>query len=307
MQIARRLARLSAQPHTTIRVDDAFFAQFASLAEQAVRVSDGTMDVSGAVELFVNARARAVAPIRLTGNYGSEILRANIALRPAHIDGDCYTPAFQQRLDEARATYASELAGHPMSFIVRKQLPWYHHGRFTLERAALTPRSPFLDPEVVALSYRVPAAMRGAAGPLLALIAAGNRTLAEVETDRAVRPRAVPLAAAWRELTVKAEYAYDYGMPGWLTRTDRALIPLHLERLFLGRHKFYHFRVWYRDRLGPFLRERLAGFDEERFGYRPGAVRALVDAHVAGRANHTLALHHALTAQLVDDLLLRAA
>src|SRR5206468_5989917 len=50
------------------------------------------------------------------------------------------------------------------------------------------------------------------------------------------------------EFLRKAEYAYDYGMPQWMARIDHLLLPLRLERLFLGRHKFSHFRVWYRDR-----------------------------------------------------------
>ena len=53
------------------------------------------------------------------------------------------------------------------------------------------------------------------------------------------------------EFTFKAEYAYDYGMPQWVARIDHVLSPLHLERLFLGRHKYAHYRVWYRDVLVP--------------------------------------------------------
>ena len=59
------------------------------------------------------------------------------------------------------------------------------------------------------------------------------------------------------EFTFKAEYAYDYGMPQWLSRIDHFLSPLRLERLFLGRHKLLHFRVWYRDALADYVREIL--------------------------------------------------
>src|SRR5713101_1207533 len=59
------------------------------------------------------------------------------------------------------------------------------------------------------------------------------------------------------EFTFRAEYAYDYGMPQWVARIDNALSWLHLERLFLGRHKFNHFRVWYRDVLSEYVREML--------------------------------------------------
>ena len=64
----------------------------------------------------------------------------------------------------------------------------------------------------------------------------------------------------YQEFTVKSEYAYDYGMPQWLAGIDHVLAPLHLERLFLGRHKFYHFRVWYRDKLSQYVKDDSPGF-----------------------------------------------
>ena len=62
---------------------------------------------------------------------------------------------------------------------------------------------------------------------------------------------------AYLDFTFKAEYAYDYGMPQSVVNVDHALSRLHLERLFLGRHKFYHYRVWYRDALRSYVREML--------------------------------------------------
>jgi asparagine synthase (glutamine-hydrolysing) len=110
------------------------------------------------------------------------------------------------------------------------------------------------------------------------------------------------------ELTVKAEYAWDYGMPAWLTGIDRALAPLRPERLFLGRHKFYHFRVWYRDRLGDYLRDVLL---DPRSLARPylDARRAeeIVRQHLEGRANWTEELHRMLTLELLHRTILEVS
>jgi asparagine synthase (glutamine-hydrolysing) len=311
VRIARELAQLCKQPHTTIRISDEFFAHFDVLAERAVDVSDGTMDVTGAVELYVNALASGIAPVRLTGNYGSEIIRSNVALRPSRLDRRCYTPEFCALMDEAVATYEAERRCRTLTFIAFKQVPWHHYARFAVERSEILPRSPFLDNELVALAYQAPEELGTGPLPMLDLIAGGNSVLAGVSTDRAFRAgRAAivtKMANSWQEFTVKAEYAYDYGMPQWLARADRTVSRLHLERLFLGRHKFYHFRVWYRDQLGRYVRERLAQAPDERFGYRAGVMQSIVADHLAGRANHTLALHKALTASLVEDLFLHRA
>src|SRR6516164_9806022 len=81
VMLARRIAMLCGQSHRTIPIASDFLTNFPSLAEKTVFISDGTMDVTGAVELYANRIARQIAPIRLTGNYGSEILRGNVAFR----------------------------------------------------------------------------------------------------------------------------------------------------------------------------------------------------------------------------------
>jgi asparagine synthase (glutamine-hydrolysing) len=97
--------------------------------------------------------------------------------------------------------------------------------------------------------------------PALRLIADGNPSLG-TDWDRSRHRLSIDSGpdsdtARYQEFTFKAEYAYDYRMPQWLARLDHAFAPLHLERLFIGRHKFHHFRIWYRDQLSPWLREIL--------------------------------------------------
>ena len=216
------------------------------------------MDVSGSGRTLCQRRAREIAPIRITGNYGSEILRSHVAFGPRRFDRSLVTPEFSHLLDGAVETYRSEAAGHRLSFIAFKQVPWHHYSRLSVEKSQLTPRSPFLDNELVRLAYQTPPELVGRPEPLLQLIANGNRTLSELETDRALRsgssPNLTRLTRIWPEFTAKAEYVYDYGMPRWLTRVDRVLGWMHPERLFLGHHKFYHFRIWYRKQLSSYLR-----------------------------------------------------
>jgi asparagine synthase (glutamine-hydrolysing) len=302
VRIARRLAHVSSQPHTTIPIGSDFFEEFSDLAARAVYATDGSMDVSGAVELYANRRARMHAPIRLTGNYGSEILRANVAFRPGRVDRSLFTPEFGSLLDQASATYSSEANCRRLSFIAFKQVPWHHYARFAAEYSQLTPRSPFLDHELVKLAYRAPRELEGSPLPLLNLITRGNPALDTVPTDRALRANVTPfvgkLKREWHEFTAKAEYAYDYGMPQWLARADGIVKPLHLERLFLGRHKFYHFRIWYRDQLSRMLQE--GEFSRPLPCYRNGIPAQLIRQHTSGKYNWTLELHKLLTVHLIE-------
>ncbi|MBL9201291.1 MAG: hypothetical protein JNL39_12340 [Opitutaceae bacterium] len=304
VRIGRRLSKLACQPHHIIPVVPGFFSQFLELAERTVAVSGGTMDVSGSVELHANRLARKIAPVRLTGNYGSEVLRANIAFRPRAHDPALFTPEFFPHLASAAETYRNESAGHRLSFIAFKQVPWHHHARLAIEAAVLEPRSPFLDNALVALAYRTPFGWERSPVPALRATAAGNADFAAVSTDRAVRLRPVPVLGAiehcWQEFTAKAEYAWDYGMPQALVRATRPFQAWHVERVFLGRHKFYHFRSWYRDELSSHLGSLNLEFDRLPPCYAAEKPRRLVEAHTTGSENRTLDLHRMLTLHFIN-------
>ena len=83
----------------------------------------------------------------------------------------------------------------------------------------------------------------------------------------------------------------------WAAYQTRAW--LHLERLFLGRHKFHHFRIWYRDQLSGYLKQIL--LDPRALG-RPcfdrRGLETMVLRHTRGEENYTRELHRALTCEL---------
>src|SRR5437762_4800336 len=82
VKIARRTAKICQQPHQTILVGVDFLSQFPGLAERAVYISDGRMDVTGSIDLYVQRLARQIAPVRLSGVCGGEILRRLVMFKP---------------------------------------------------------------------------------------------------------------------------------------------------------------------------------------------------------------------------------
>ena len=304
VSLARQMARACGQPHQVISVDDRFLREFAALAEKAVYVSDGAMDVTGAVELFANAQARDIAPVRMTGNYGSEILRHNLAFKAQPLNADLFNADFLRLGEQACATYAQATEGRRLTAIATKQVPWFHHARLSLEQSQLTMRSPYLDNDLVRLAYQSPAGQAFSKTPALRFVAEAKPSLSKIPTDRGLLHRPTlaltQLNHLFQEFTFKAEYACDYGMPQWLAPLDKALKAWRPERLFLGRHKFYHFRVWYRDRLSAYLQEVLLDPKaNERPHLAPGGLKRLLGEHLSGVRNHTQALHQALSVELM--------
>jgi len=308
VKIARRAAKLCQQPHNTILLDDKFLSEFPALAERAVYISDGTMDVTGSLDLYVQRLARQIAPVRISGVCGGEILRRLVMFKPSAPQSSLFDPELARSFQEATATYGSELQGHRLSFTSFKQAPWYMASKFTVERSQVTNRTPYFDNDLVALAYQTPAKLLNNE-PALRLIADGNRALGKIATDRGLAFRSIPgvnrAQHCYQEFTFKAEYAYDYGMPQWLARLDHIFAPLHLEKLFLGRHKVAHFRVWYRDELSRWLREMLLDSDARSRPYlRPGSLEEMLKAHISGQRNYAFELHKILTLEFIQRKLI---
>jgi len=313
--VARQVASACQQPHEVIPVGDEFLSRFPHYAERTVYLSDGCADVSRSPDLYVNERARQIAPVRMTGNYGSEILRRLRAFKPAEPAPGLFCPEFLSHAHSARETYARLLQGHAISFIAFRQAPWHHYGTLSLEQTQLSLRSPYLDNDLVRTAYRGPdsAIVKGDIfannDDCVRLIADGNAALRRIRTDRGLAGDQGRLPAAvlrgFLEFTFKAEYAYDYGMPQWVARIDHLFSPFHLERLFLGRHKFYHFRVWYRDTLSRYVEEMLLDPRTLSRPYLEGKrLETVVRGHLKGDRNYTTEIHKVLTLEFLHRLFL---
>lgn len=304
VRLARRVAQACGQTHETITVGAEFLGRFPEYAERSVYFTDGCTEVNRAADLYLNERAAAIAPVRMTGNYGGEVLRRVRAFKPVEPAPGLYTPELLSHVGAARATYAAIADTHPLSFAVFRQAPWHHYGLLALEQTQVALRSPFLDNDFVRTVFRAPETACADSAVSLHLIAHGDAALARIRTDRGLGAGRTGLFSAalraWIDFTVKAEYACDYGMPQWLARIDGLLGPFRPERFFLGRHKFCHYRVWYRDALAQYVREMLLDPRTLSRPYlQPKTVEAIVRGHLGGTRNYTLEIHKLLTLEII--------
>jgi len=305
IKIARKVASLCQQPHEVIRVNGEFLDEFPSVAEKAVYISDGGMDVTAAIDLYVQNQIARIAPVRLTGTNGGELLRRMVVFKPKSLLAGVFEQGLAQRIDETADTYARECQGHPLSFAAFKQAPWYLAPKFGLERQHVTLRMPYFDNELVELLYQSPAEMVSSNEMSRRLIEQAKPSLAEVPTDRGIASNsfwsATRLPQLFQEFTFKAEYAFDYGMPQWLVRVNRAFSWLKAERLFLGRHKIQHFRLYYQGALANYVKAVLLDSRSlSRAHICKARVNAIVNGHITGRYNHTREIHKLLTLELIQ-------
>jgi asparagine synthase (glutamine-hydrolysing) len=316
VMLARRVARACGQSYEVIPVGREFLSRFSHYAERTVYLTDGCAQVKSAPDLYCNELAAAIAPVRMTGNYGGEILRRLRGFKPAEPSPDLYRPELLSHVHAACKTYDGLLGGNAVSFIAFRQVPWYHHSLVALEQTQVSVRSPFLDNDLVRTAFCAPNSAVATQDifkdndECVRLIGDGNATLRRMRTDRGFAASGGLRSMAtrsWLEFTFKAEYAYDYGMPQWVAQIDHLFSALRLERMFLGRHKFTHFRLWYREALSQYVREML--LDPKTLS-RPylnrRGLEAMVRGHLRGDRNYTTQIHQLLTLELVHRLFLDA-
>jgi asparagine synthase (glutamine-hydrolysing) len=272
-----------------------------------VYLTDGCIDLARTPDLYVSEKAREIAPVKIVGTYASEVLALIPTFKPVEPLAGLFSPELLDNVRQAGARYSELRREHPLTFTAFRQSPWWHYGVLALEQTQLTVRSPYLDNDFIRTVYRAPRSVGANRDVRLRLIREGNPALARIRTDRGLGGDSGGLSAAVSrvllEFTFKAEYAYDFGMPQWLALIDHLFSPFHLERLFLGRHKAFHFRVWYRDALSRYVREMLL---DARALSRPylqrNAVEAVVRGHLKGDRNYTSEIHKLLTLELLHRL-----
>lgn len=304
VRIAARVAGRLGLKHHALRLEPDFFSDFSRWADRTVYVTDGYFGVTGAHEIYMSARARQLAPVRLTGNYGGEVLRGVSTFKP--------NDDILSRLNrEARRAAANAIANadfessHPITFAAFKEVPWNLYGNLAAGRSQLGFRTPYLDNAFVQLAYRAP---RGAAtmrDVCTGLIRRAHPALAEIPTDKGYlgnSGRAVSFARhAWCRATFKLDYINNEGFPNALAPVE----PLYrgaLQRLgLLGLHKHLHYRNWFQAQLSEYVTERLSDpslrrsevWDQARLDH-------LLRQHRSRRGNHVVEIGAVLTLESLE-------
>lgn len=301
--IARKVAAMRGWRHEVFRLDDAFLRNFPQLAEKTISLSDGCLGATNAYELYLNQLARHVGPVRLTGSYGSEVMRGMRAFKAVPVTPGLVHPDFQPAIDESLARFDRIAQGHAVSFSVFKQAPWFYYNRLAVEQSQVVVRTPYMDNDFVGLFYRRPAALRDSRALARRLIDRAAPTLGRLATDTG---NCSFLRQRWTQFLFKADYCYKSGMPQWLERAHYLLGPLQPENILIGRHRFAHFRVWFRNQLADYVRDTLLNSEcASRPFFNWGFVEEMVHRHIKGSHNYTDDIEKVLTVELTCRNFLR--
>ncbi len=308
--IARKVAEICGQTHETLRLDDAFLNEFPKWAEQTICITDGSVDVSNAHDLYLNRRARELAPIRITGKFGSEVIRDHTMFKAFRYDGGLFQGDLRPLIRRAVNTHYQVKQGHPLSIAVFKDFPWREYSKIAIEDSQSTFRSPYLDNDLVGLMYRAPSRLRASNWPQRRIIRECNPHLSTLISDRGYGEQTNPFVAKVIELSYKTlfkfDYAYFFALPHWLTRVDSILLSRNGGKPILGQsQKFEFYRGWYHRPMASYVKDILLDpRTTQRPYYDKKYLEMMVRTHTKGTHNFTDEITKALSLELTHRLLL---
>jgi len=306
-RLAARIARACGLDHHMLRIGPDFFSDFASHADRTVYTTDGCFGITGAHEIYLHKQARHLAPVRLTGNYGSEVLRGMSTLKPTGLSSHLLGADVSHSVNSA----ASQLTkGHPVTFAAFREIPWNLFGSFAAGRSQIDLRTPYLDNEIVALAYRIPESARTSPLPALRFVKDNDPALSNIPTDMGNASDGGGIAASLSRFFSKATFKLDYlnneGLPHWLSPFDPLLRRFSSRAKILGLHKHLHYRSWFQQELSGYIRDVLTDARTQRSPlWNSDFLKSLATEHTRGRKNYVLEINAVLTLEAIERLLFR--
>ena len=309
VRLAARVAEACGLEHRILRLGPDFFSDFPSHVDRTVYITDGYLGALGAHEIFLNRQARQLAPIRLTGVFGGEILRGVSMFKPLPLSPRFVDPDLGELLNSLAKEW-SRNSQHPITFTAFREIPQKRFGTPAASRSQLTFRTPYLDNEIVALAYRAPRSLQGSPLPAWSLVESNNPILSHIPTDMGVAGKGSGLAAAPRRILSKAVCKIDYlrteGLPHNLSRLDSLFAQLSSALRIAGLHKFLSYRIWFQRELAVYVDGIIK--DAQIRGsslWNPRFLEHMASDHAAGHKNYVHEIDVVVTLEAVERLLFR--
>src|SRR5206468_3970962 len=184
ISIARKVANVCGQTHTALRLGPSFFSEFPLLAVKTIYMTDGNLDVCSTHDMYFNKLARRIAPIRVTGKFGSEVIRDHTMFNAELYSGELFSHDFKPHVEQAAGTLGDVKKGHKLSVAVFKDFPWREYSKIAIEQSQATFRSPYMDNDLVELIYRASNGIRASNLPQRRFIRECNPKLSAIMSAR---------------------------------------------------------------------------------------------------------------------------
>jgi asparagine synthase (glutamine-hydrolysing) len=303
-EVASRVAATIGIAHEVLRLGEDFLQDLKEHAERAVFLSDGLSHVCGAHDYYFGLAASTRSPVRLTGNYGSEILHGMDTFKPLGVDAELFAPELAPKRAEAENTLSRYRRRHPVTFAALCQVPWKISAAVSSGDANVTVRTPYMDHRIIRLAYGMSAPPGASRRLVRELIQRRSPHLAAIPTDRGEcisLDQTSYARAGVAKLTFKADYLLGDDMPRALQSLSwlRKVVPWK-------RHRYLDYRLWLRQYCRDWVLDILQDPKTEQRDYlNRAALRSLAREWEAGAPYRLADIDTILTLELVQRQLIQ--
>jgi len=301
-KIASRVAETCGLEHELLRLTPKFFSDFAGHVDRTVFLTDGYFGLTGAHEIFLNRQARELAPTRLTGVFGGEILRGVSTFKPTGILRELIQAELHPQMNLAEQRL-NELKNHQFTFAAFSEVPWSLFGAMKASASQVNFRSPYLDNELVRLAHQTPQQLQKSSAPAVNLVKQFNPQVAKIPTDMSAFANSAQ--RLFSKITFKLDYICNDGLPNWLSPFDSIFDSFCAHKFIFGHHKFLRYRRWLRRELSGYLTKALALVDADDLFLNKKFVDQMAQYHLRGRKNLLPEINAVLTLNAVQRTLFR--
>ncbi len=305
VRISREITQALGTEFHVIRIGRDFFENFSEYANKAIYVSDGGASIFQSHEVYLSGLSRNVAPIRLTGKCGTQIMSGGVLLPKYRPCEELFSPEFLRNLGGLSQYYHDFTDWQSTMDVIRWLWP---SGFAAIQNSQVLERTPYLDNDLTSLLFAVPRQQLAGSFLQKAIIGRNYPVLCNIPSDKGVyvksdswsRNTKLALRAAVNRSLTFLDKGYLYiGLPSSLVRFDSFMQYTRLEHAFLGYSMLVAYRRWIRNELRDYLQTVLS---DERTLSRPyldrSYIQKMASHHFAGKANHATEIDKIVSLEL---------
>jgi len=295
IKCARSLAELTGNSFQKILLGQDFLNEIDKWVQKAIYVSDGIAKLNVCHEYYVNLAAKEFGAIRLTGKYGSQVVRGVSMLK----DRSPRLDIFEQDFRDLYINKNNVLEKNGLVTTLRDELPQLEATKQIQEDAVLTVRTPFMDNRFIDLMLRAPA-MDDTSLLQENIINKNAPHFDQVSTNHhAHLPRTIsafiktgPIKNSIRfsnSVLSLSDCVYNWeALPNW------GLVPFKMSdifgfsRIFKGTEMWVHYRLWFMKELKDYITNIILDpITLQRPWYNAEFLKKMMKYHYSGMKNFT--------------------
>jgi asparagine synthase (glutamine-hydrolysing) len=298
VRFARQAANRLGLDHEAFYLSKEFFDNFSDYAHKSVYVSDGATDIYRSHEIYFNTAVRPLAPVRLTGKFGSHTmsrgpLEGNL-FRPYLVDRRIFSDEFLREAGDLENYVYDSKDGNKWIIDACRWL--WPDGFMAIEKTQVVVTCPFMDKELAVLLLQAPDEYLAGRSVQKYVVEKGHPGLMDILSNRAdyvrsgnlLRDTKLKILSLFYGVFNKADRAYlHHSVPDIFVRLDPFMRATRLEKVFLGSSLLVGYRRWVKCELRHFMEKML--LDEKTLSrpYLNGEfVKKMAAAHFGNRANY---------------------